>query len=250
MKNVLITGGTSGIGYELARCFAKNKYGVILVSSNINRLNKSKELLETEYHISIRVYEQDLSQVGGAKELFNKVKKDNLSVDVLVNNAGYGLAGPTEEIDFIKDEKLMILNDINLVELCKLFLPDMYSRKQGKILNISSTGAFQPGPYTSTYFASKAFVLSYSRGIRYEAKKRGVSVSILCPGATKTNFFKQEGKDTPASAMLPEKVANYAYKGLMRNKEIIIPGMINKLIKSLVPTRIKMNVVAKMKGNN
>lgn len=108
-----------------------------------------------------------------------------------MNNAGFGLVGSTDEIDFKRDESMIILNVISLVELCKLFISDMYRQGNGKILNVSSTGAFQPGPYTSTYFGSKAFVLSYSRAIRYEAKEKGVQVSTLCPGATKTNFFAQ-----------------------------------------------------------
>jgi len=248
MDNVLITGGTSGIGYALAKVFAINKYNVIIVSSNYDRLKAAQQSLENNLSVPIKIYEQDLSQFGAAKELYNKIQSDHIDIDILVNNAGYGLVGRTEEIDFEKDEHMMVLNMISLTELCKLILPNMYRRQYGKILNISSTGAFQPGPFTSTYFASKAFVLSYSRAIRYEAKGKGIQVSTLCPGATRTNFFNREGTKTPNSAMSAEEVANYAYKRLMNNKSVSISGFINKVMQAF-PTNVKMISVAKMKKN-
>jgi len=247
MKYVLITGGTSGIGFELARRFARDNYGIVIASSSRERLTIAKNKLEKEFKIPILIYEQDLSKVGSALELYKKMRADGTHIDVLVNNAGYGLVGSTEKIDLHEDENMLILNVISLVELCKLFLADMYENGHGAILNIASTGAFQPGPYTSTYFASKAFVLNYSRAIRYEAKKKGVQVCVLCPGATKTNFFNREGVQTPTNAMPAEKVAQYAYERLFNNKEVSIPGFINKIMQ-LFPTNIKMAFVAKMKS--
>jgi len=247
MKNVLITGGTSGIGLELAKCFAHDNYGIVIASSNRERLELIKNKLESEFVNPVHIYKQDLSKIGAASELYNRMTADGIHINILVNNAGYGLVNPTEKIDLEADRNMMVLNVINLVELCKLFISDMYKQGDGKILNISSTGAFQPGPYTSTYFASKSFVLSYSRAIRYEAKKRGVQVCVLCPGATKTNFFTKEGVNTPTNAMSPEKVAAYAYKRLQHNKEISIPGFMNKIMQ-LFPINIKMSFVAKMKG--
>ena len=247
MKNVLITGGTSGIGLELAKCFAHDNYGIVIASSNRERLELIKNKLESEFVNPVHIYKQDLSKIGAAFKLYNRMTADGIHINILVNNAGYGLVNPTEKIDLEADRNMMVLNVINLVELCKLFISDMYKQGDGKILNISSTGAFQPGPYTSTYFASKSFVLSYSRAIRYEAKKRGVQVCVLCPGATKTNFFTKEGVNTPTNAMSPEKVAAYAYKRLQHNKEISIPGFMNKIMQ-LFPINIKMSFVAKMKG--
>ena len=154
--------------------------------------------------------------------------------------------GATEEVDFQKDRGLMILNMISLTELCKLFLRDMYQRKRGKILNIASTGAFQPGPYTATYYASKSYVLSYSRAIRREAKKKGVQICTLCPGTTDTEFFHKTGRETPKGAMSPEKTAEYAYRKLMRNKEIAVPGIINQFLR-IFPVKIKIFFVALMK---
>ncbi|WP_254906585.1 SDR family NAD(P)-dependent oxidoreductase [Clostridium tyrobutyricum] len=191
MKYVLITGGTSGIGFEIAKNFARDCYGIVIVSSNSNRLKEAKKKLADEFKTPILTYQQDMGKIGAATQIYNRIKEDNLNISILVNNAGIGLIGPTDKIDLQRDESMMILNVINLVELCKLYISDMYIRGKGKILNVSSIGAFQPGPYTSTYFASKAFVLSYSRAIRYEAKKKGVQVCVLCPGATRTNFFVQ-----------------------------------------------------------
>ncbi len=246
MEYVLITGGTSGIGFELAKNFAREGYGLVLVSSSGERLQEAKEKLEDEFKIKIRTYKQNLASIGAAMQLYNRTKEDNLNISILVNNAGIGLVGSTDEIDLQQDESMMILNIISVVELCKLYISDMYKQGQGKILNVSSTGAFQPGPYTSTYFASKAFVLSYSRAIRYESKAKGVQVCTLCPGATKTNFFAREGTKTPRSAMTAEEVAAYAYKRLMKNKDIIIPGIAN-IIKNCIPMKLRIIFVAKLK---
>jgi short-subunit dehydrogenase len=246
MENVLITGGTSGIGYALARVFAANRYNLILVSSNDENLKIKQQKLQSEFSVTVRIFKQDLTELKAAENLYHSIQAENIHVDILVNNAGYGLVGATEKIDVYDDEKMMVLNMISLVELCKLFLPHMYEKKHGSILNVSSTGAFQPGPFTSTYFASKAFVLSYSKAIRFEAEKHGVQVCTLCPGATKTNFFVREGTDLPKTSMSAEKVAEYAYKQLMKNKPVFIPGYINRVMQ-VFPTNIKMLEVAKMK---
>jgi len=235
MKYVLITGGTSGIGY-----------GVIIVSSNSERLQKAKQKLEDELKITVFTYQQDMGKIGAAAQLYSRIKEDNLNISILVNNAGLGLIGPTDKIDLQRDESMMILNVINLVELCKLYISDMYKQGNGKILNVSSTGAFQPGPYTSTYYGCKAFVLSYSRAIRYEAKGKGVQVCTLCPGATKTNFFVQEGIKTPRSAMTAEDVARYAYKRFMKNKEITVSGFVNRVLRWM-PMKLRMMAIAKIK---
>lgn len=246
MENVLITGGSGGIGYALAKVFAANNHNLILISSSYERLKTAQQKLQAEFPITVTIFEQDLTELKAAEKLYSRIQAGNLPVDILVNNAGYGLVGPTEKIDFRDDEKMMILNMISLVALCKLFLPSMYEKQHGRILNISSTGAFQPGPYTSTYFASKAFVLSYSKAIRYEAEKHGVHVCTLCPGATKTNFFAREGTDLPKTSMFADEVAEYAYRQFMKNKPVSIPGVINRVMQ-LFPTNLKTLAIAKMK---
>ncbi len=247
MKYVLITGGTSGIGYELARKFASNHYGIVIVSSSQERLKSTKEKLEKEFSIPVKTYEQDLSAIGAAISLYDKIRDARIEISVLVNNAGFGLAGAAEQIDLQKDESMLVLNMITPVELMKLFLPDMYQRGSGKILNVASTGAFQPGPYTASYHASKVFVLNYSRAVRFEAIKNGVQICVLCPGATKTDFFRKEGKPTPKYAMPAEEVADYAYKRLMQNKEVSIPGIGNRLLK-MAPISYRMKLIAKVKA--
>lgn len=246
MKNVLITGGTSGIGYELACVFAANKYEVSIVSSNDKQLLQVQKQLQERFGSNIRIFKQDLSQLESAEMLYSQIQAEQMKIDILVNNAGFGLAGETVEIDVKNDEKMMILNMVTPVKLCKLFLPAMYERQQGSILNVSSTGAFQPGPFTSTYFASKAFLLSYSKAVRFEAQKHGVHVCTLCPGATRTNFFAREGKPMPRTAMSAEKVAQLAYRQLKKNKSVLIPGFANRAMQVL-PTNIKMFGIANNK---
>lgn len=246
MEYVLITGGTSGIGYELARVFAQNGFGILIAASNSEKLSMVKNSLSEEFHTEVETYKKDLSKFGAAEELYKEITGGHSEISVLVNNAGYGLKGETQNIGIEEDRNMLILNMMTLAELTKLFLKDRYQKGSGKVLNVSSTGAFQPGPYTSSYFASKAFVLSYSRAVRYEAAKHGIQVCTLCPGATKTGFFQREGAKIPKGAMNPENVARHAYHSLMKNKSIFIPGWRNKLL-CLLPSVIKMKFVAKMK---
>ncbi|WP_409015782.1 SDR family NAD(P)-dependent oxidoreductase [Anaerostipes caccae] len=197
MEYVLITGGTSGIGYELARVFAQNGFGILIAASNSEKLSMAKNSLSEEFHTEVETYKKDLSKFGAAEELYKEITGGHSEISVLVNNAGYGLKGETQNIGIEEDRNMLILNMMTLAELTKLFLKDRYQKGSGKVLNVSSTGAFQPGPYTSSYFASKAFVLSYSRAVRYEAAKHGIQVCTLCPGDTKTGFFQREGAKTP-----------------------------------------------------
>lgn len=246
MKYVLITGGTSGIGYEFAKKIAAEGYGIVIAASNEERLNRVMHRLEKFYSVPVHGYVQDLGIIGGAKTLYDRIKKDRLQIDILVNNAGIGMIGATHTSDFQKDEAMMVLNMITPVELCKLFLRDMYQRKEGKILNVCSTGAFQPGPYTSTYYAGKSFLLSYTRAIRQEAKGHGIQICALCPGTTETEFFVRAGKKTPFGAMPAKKVAEYGYRKLMQNKEVAVPGIINKIFR-VIPANIKIFFVAIIK---
>lgn len=245
MKYVLITGGTSGIGYELARIFARKQFGVIIVSGNKAKLQKAKNNLEKDFSTDIITLEQDLSKNGSAQRVYDQIREMNIKISILVNNAGVGVVGPVQEVSIEKEENMLHLNIITLVELTKLYLDEMYMNKEGKILNVASTGAFQPGPYTSTYYASKSFVYSFSRAIRYEAEQMGVKVSVLCPGATRTEFFHRAGKSTPKSAMSAKRVADVAFKKLMHNKGVIVPGLLNKLL-LLIPKNIRMAGIAKM----
>lgn len=246
MAQVLITGGSSGIGLELAKKFAADGYEIILAASNADRLLTAKNIIEDCYHVPVSTYVFDLAKQGEAEQLYEAVKADGHEIDVLVNNAGIGTIGATEQIPRDKDEALMVLNMMTPVVLTKLFIKDMYERRSGRILNVCSTGAYQPGPYTSTYYASKSFLLSYTKAVRYEAKRHGVSVCALCPGTTDTGFFERADSTTPKGAMSAENVADYAYKQFMRGKAEIIPGVAFRLMK-LCPVPIKTAVIAAVK---
>lgn len=248
-KYALVTGAAGGIGFELARCAAGDGYSLIIVGSNEDRLKTAQKSLESEFPVNVVALVQDLSVPGSAEALYGEVEKRGLDVVCLINNAGFGTIGPAETIPLDKDERMLTLNVITPTELCKLFLPQMYQKHSGKILNIASTGAFNPGPYTGSYFASKSYVLSYTKALRYEAKSRGVQVSALCPGTTRTRFFEKEGMDTPVWAMSPESVARAGWRGLRAGCGVIVPGMMNKLIR-LVPSGIKTFFTAQMKKSD
>lgn len=246
MAQVLITGGSSGIGLELAKQFAADGYGIILTASNADRLMTAKKTIEDNYHVPVTTYVYDLAGQGEAAKLYEAVIADGHVIDVLVNNAGIGTIGATEQISLEKDEALMVLNMMAPVVLTKLFLKDMYARRSGKILNVCSTGAYQPGPFTATYYASKSFLLSYTKAVRYEAKSHGVSVCALCPGTTATGFFERADSKAPRGAMSAEQVARYAYRQFKREKAEIIPGLVFRLMK-LCPVPIKTAVIAMIK---
>lgn len=227
---VLITGASSGIGLELAKIFAFHKYNLILISRNTEKLEELANNLENEYLSKVYVIGKDLSKVGAAKEIFDKVMNMQLKVDILINNAGIGSVGFFHEIDIDKDSEIMQLNIVALTEMTKLFSREMVKRKKGKILNVASTGAFSPGPFTAVYYASKAYVLSFSEAIRMELRNHNIIVTTLCPGATRTNFGKNAGKKDLPNAMEAKSVAIAAFIGLKNNKEIVVPGLQNKIL--------------------
>lgn len=240
-NTVLLTGASSGIGYELAQVFAANKYNLILVSRSVDKLNSLADSLVKANNIRVDVIGEDLSKLGSAKRVYGRVKELNLEVEILINNAGSGEVGYFHEIEMNKDLDMIQLNIITLTELTKLFSTDMVNRRSGKILNVASTGSFAPGPYIAVYYATKAYVLSLSEALNKELREHNVLVSVICPGATKTNFAKNAGKKDSPVAMEPRKVAIAAYEGLENNKKVIIPGLENKIL-----TKLPKNMVSKM----
>ena len=247
MRYALITGATSGIGIEIAVRFVKADYGVVLVSSSGEHLSEAhKRLMKIKDDAKIITIAQDLSESGAAEQLYQAVRSIGIDIDVLVNDAGFGLIGAAIDIPTDMEEKMMVLNMIAPVQLCKLFIRDMYARQQGVILNVASTGAFEPGPFNGTYYATKAFMYSYSRALAYEAAEHGVCVCTLCPGTTKTGFFKRAGVKTPTIGMTPSRVADYAFRGMMKGKAVIVPGVFNFLGR-FAPECIKMRCVAAVK---
>lgn len=235
-KYALITGATFGIGYELAKLFAADGHNLILVARNKNRLSEiSKELID-KHNIYVRIIEKDLSLPNSAKEVFEEINQENLEVECLVNNAGFGNHGKFWETDLKTELDMIQLNITSLVQLTKLFLPKMIANRNGKILNVASTAAFQPGPFMNIYYATKAFVLSFSEALASELKGTGVSATTLCPGPTKTEFQSRAEinntrlvKTRIMSFMSSEKVAKIGYNGLMNGKRLVIPGLLNRI---------------------
>lgn len=236
-ETVLITGASSGIGLELARIFAREGYNLLLVSRDKSQLTQVAVQIRSEYKISVGVIAHDLAKTNSAQDLYNTVKKNNQKVSILVNNAGFG--GKGEHISrSLKDEESMIeLNVQTLVGLTRLFATDMAINGGGKILNVASIAGFIPCQGMAVYFATKAFVVSYSQAIAAELKNKDVIVSCLCPGATKTRFLNRAGitdpneeKEIYKGAMEADVVAQIGFDGLMKGKTIIVPGIKNKLI--------------------
>lgn len=232
-KYVLITGASSGIGYELAKLFSNDGYNLILVARSLNNLKKVKEELSTK-DIDIRVIDLDLSKAEECDKLISFVEANNLSVEILVNNAGVGSFGNFSDISWKEEEALIDLNIKALTKLTKYFLTKFISKKSGGILNVASTAAFAAGPKMATYYASKAYVLNLTEAIYEEVNGLGIRISCLCPGPVKTAFQSKAGIEKSKKAkkylMEAEEVARIAYKDFKKGKVIIIPGFKNKLL--------------------
>lgn len=250
-KYTLITGASSGIGYELASVFAKNNHHLILVARSTSKLESLKAEIEKNYQVVAEVISIDLAKQNSAEELFGIVRKKNLAVDTLVNNAGFGDHSLFLTEDATKIEEMILLNILTLTKLTKLFLSDMVTNKYGKILNVASTAAFQPGPLMTVYYATKAYVLSFTEGLYEELQGTGVSVTALCPGPTQSGFQSvanissgiamMETKSLPTS----KDVAEFGYRALINDKAVAIHGFVNNmLVKS--STFIPRSIVRKL----
>ncbi len=226
-KYTLITGATSGIGYALAKEFARRKHNLIIASRNEEKMNKIKNELEKEHSIDVKTFKIDLSVPGTSEELFNFCQNNDYPVDVLVNNSGIGIgARPHVEQSLEDIRKLLNINLNSVTELCKLFGAEMKKNKAGYILNISSTAAFQPMPLSAIYGASKSFVLLLSEAMNIELAGSNIGVTAVCPGITDTNFFLN-GKPNISKFVYklisPELVAKRAVKAMYQKKLYVIP---------------------------
>lgn len=224
---ILITGATSGIGYEFAKQFAQNKKNLIIASRNLQKMTEIKMDLEKSYNIEVNTCQIDLSLPGSAEKLYNFCHSNNYSVNILVNNSGIGLGPVIHTERTLQDiRQLLNLNLIALTELCRLFGKDMQLQKAGYILNIASTAAFQPMPYSAIYGASKAYVLMLSEALAIELKPFDVGVTAVCPGLTDTNFFKYGKPQVPAwlyKMVSPELVVKKSIRAMYQKKNYIIP---------------------------
>lgn len=249
-KYILITGGTEGIGIELARLFAADNNNLILVARNIQKLIDTKNELEESYNVEVEIIPTDLSVDNSYKEVIDFVDKKNIIVDKLINNAGIGSFGYFHEEDEDFEDKIIGINIITLTKLTKYFLSKMIERNSGAILNVASTAAFVGGPKMALYYSTKAYVLSLTEAIHDEAKEFGVNISCLCPGPVDTLFQKKSGIKKSKSAkkylMSAEDVAKEGYIKFLKGKAIIIPGFKNKLIvigNKFIPRSLSRRIV-------
>lgn len=253
-KTALVTGASVGIGYELAKLFARDGYNLILVSRDEARLKRVAAELESLHACRVTVMPRDLAVAGAPDEIFEKLRDSSVELDVLVNNAGVGASGALHKIDTQKILDLIQLNVTSLVHLTRVVLPGMIERGNGRLLNVASTAAYLPGPYMAAYFASKAFVLSFSEAVATELKDTGVSVTTLCPGPTDTEFNKRAGvkqsKVAGKSALVmdPESVAKIGYDAMLKRKRTVIAGMKNRLgafaMSRVLPKSFVLNALA------
>ena len=252
-KTALITGSSVGIGYELAKIHAKNGGDLVIIARRKELLNDLKHELEEKYKVKVYAIGKDLSQPGAAGEVYNELKRERISVDYLINNAGFGDFGLFAESDWIKQEKMINLNVTALTHFTHLFLPDMIQKGSGKIMNLASTAAFQPGPTMSVYFASKAYVLSFSEAINYEVRDKGITVTALCPGSTDTSFhniaidYRKKLKER--SLISSGAVAEYGYRAMLNGTAVAIPGIKNAIMASMVrffPRKIILKAVRRI----
>lgn len=235
----LVTGASSGIGYEIVKYLSKLGYDIIAVARNEEALNK----LKNECVTNVEVIVLDLSIYENLANLYVQVVDED--IDILVNNAGFGIFGEFNDIDIDKEIKMINTNVIAVDVLTKLFLKDMVKKNNGKILNVASIAGFMPGPLMSSYYASKAYVVRLSQAIFKELKKdkSNVSISILCPGPVNTNFNKVAGVNFNIKPLNSEFVAKYGIDKMLKNKNVIIPGILNKIIRvfsKIIPDNIMM----------
>jgi hypothetical protein len=231
MSYTLITGASSGIGYELSLQFAQKGHHLILVARQEDRLAQVALDIERKYKIDVHTISMDLSQPDAADKIFRWIQEKSLSIDYLVNNAGFYVKGSFSETLWEDEKKLIQLQCFNHIQLTKLLLPAMIKRGKGGILNVGSTGSFVPGPYNAVYCAAKSFVLSFSDALAQEVSGSGVTVTALCPGGTKTAFqdFENRRRSVFTPVMDAERVSAIGYKALMKGKRVVVPGIVNKM---------------------
>ena len=238
VKTALVTGASSGIGYELAKLFLDDGYRLVMVAQDAARLTAIAQDLAKRRAISVKVIAKDLALPSAPVDIVAELDRERIVVDVLVNNAGFGTYGPFADSDPDGQWRMMQVNMVALTSLTRLLLPGMLTRRAGRILNVASTAAFQPGPLMAVYYASKAYVLSFSEALANELRGSGVSVTVLCPGPTRTEFQRRAGVAHATfmrgRIMDARSVALSGYRGLMAGKTLVIPGVRNRLLTSAV----------------
>ncbi|MBS1515082.1 MAG: SDR family oxidoreductase [Bacteroidetes bacterium] len=257
MKTALITGASSGIGLEFARIFARNKCDVVLVARSEEKLTALADELRKTHGVKVKVIAKDLADKNAPAEIKAELDAEKIEIEYLINNAGFGGYGLYYETDWKKENDMIQVNVTALAELSKVFVKEMVKRNSGRILNVASTAAFQPGPLMSVYYAGKAFVLSLSEAMAYELKDTKVTVTCLCPGPTKSNFQNAaninesglvKGRKIPSSY----DVALFGYNEMMKGKYLAVEGFMNKFMAFCVrfmPRKMVLATVYKIQKN-
>ncbi|HKD82792.1 MAG TPA: SDR family oxidoreductase [Candidatus Angelobacter sp.] len=232
-ETALITGASSGIGVDLARLMAP-RFDLAITARNQTDLEKIARELQAQHGNHVHVIPADLAKPEAPMQIFAEIERRGLSVDALINNAGFGLYGRFAENDLQQELEMIQVNITALTSLTKLALPGMLVRKHGRIMNVASTAGFQPGPLMAVYYATKAYVIMFSEAIANELAGSGVTVTCLCPGATATRFAGRANMEHSRlfrlGAMKPQRVAQAGYDGMMAGKTMVVPGFINKTI--------------------
>ena len=251
MKASIVTGGASGIGLEFVKLLLEDGYKVFIIDNNKKNLKGLTKKLESKNFESIH---QDMSKTKSPQKIYDMLKNKN--IHVLINNAGFGTFGKFYKTKWEKERQMINLHVLNTTHLTKLFLKDMVKKNEGKILNIASVAAFQPGPLMSLYYATKAFILHFTEAISNEVKGKNISISVLCPGQTKTNFqqhVSSKKNKINFNTGCPVKVARYGYRALKNNITVSVPGLINKFIVFLgriLPRSTSTNLVRYIQEKN
>ena len=255
-KNVLITGASGGIGLELARIHARHGDNLILIARSQDKLMELKTEILKKHNMSVHIFAKDLAAENATSEIFNELESESVKIDYLINNAGFGHYGEFVNNHWEKEKQMIELNITALTHLTKLFLPGMIERGYGRIMNVASVAGFFPGPLMAVYYATKAFVLSFSEALNSELDKTGVSVTALCPGPTLSGFQEAasvkgvklfEHKGLPTSA----QVAEYGYKAMIKGKTVAIHGIQNLLMVTsvrFVPRNMVSRIVKMVQG--
>jgi short-subunit dehydrogenase len=250
-KIAVVTGASSGFGYEFSKLLAQDSYDLILIGNNGPALLKVKRELEKKHSIHINCLVQDLSKPESGRVIYSLVKQ--YPIDILINNAGFGFSGYFAATNWKYEEEMIHLHVLTLTHLTKLVLADMISRRSGRIMNVSSVAAFQAGPLMAVYYATKAYILMFSEALANEVKGTGVTVTVFCPGQTATNFQKTVAEysnlklsETGLIMADPVQIAKIGYRAMMAGKSVCVPGMLNKLIvqvNRIIPRKATVSMV-------
>lgn len=251
-ETVLITGASSGIGLELARCFAGDKSDLILVARSTDAMEQLAAELRARHSVQVRVITADLAQPESPQQIFDELGRGGIRPSVLVNNAGFGLHGRFAELPLKRQLEMVQVNVVALMQLTGLFLPAMIQNQSGGILNVGSVAGFLPGPNMAVYYATKAFVMSFSEALREELRDTGVTVTDLCPGPTATNFSQfarsHRSRKVHYGKMSAAEVARIGHAEFRHGKVLSIPGFKNKLL-TMFPKILSRRTVARLSGH-